>query len=87
MKTIGLANTSLLLRGIHVGFTSVKLDKKREVLTISHNGNMGNTIKHSVDPNLKMVGVPSIAMLKLTYQVIEENGSPDYSYMIKFKIN
>lgn len=86
MKTIGLANTGQLLQGIKIGFTSAKLDKKREFLTITHNGNMGNSIERSVDLNLRMVGVPSIAMLKLTYQVIEEKGSPDYSYTIKFKI-
>jgi len=47
---------------------------------------MGNSIERSVNPNLKMMGLPTISELSNQYDVISEKGSPDYSYNIQFKI-
>lgn len=74
-----------------VGFTttvSVSIIKsKTKILSIEHTGNMGNSIKTSVDPNLKHIGLPTISELKDIYEVIEERGSPDYYYSIEFDIH
>jgi len=67
------------------GFTHIYL-KGRE-LKIVHNGNMGNSIERSVDPNLKSAGIPSVKELKQIYKVKKEKGSPDYSWTIIFDIS
>lgn len=69
---------------ISKGFTSATLNG--DILTITHNGNMGNSIEKSVNPNLDMMRLPTIQELKDTYEVVEEKGSPDYAYYIKIKI-
>jgi hypothetical protein len=56
----------------------------RYILSVEHSGNMGNSIKRSVDPNLKRIELPTIEELKSIYEVIEERGSPDYYYSIEF---
>lgn len=66
------------------GFT--KIHYNNEGLLISHGGNMGNSIIHSVDPNLAKLGFPSIEEMKKTYEVIKEEGWPDYMWSILFKI-
>lgn len=66
------------------GFTTVEKDVN--FLTITHNGNMGNSIERSVNSNLKELGYKSIEELKNMYNCILESGSPDYMYKIKFKI-
>lgn len=70
--------------GISYGFTNVKLQKN--ILVISHNGNMGNSVETSVNPNLNKLGFPTVDELKNSLKVIEEKGSPDYSWCIKFDI-
>lgn len=70
---------------VHRGLTDVEV--KDDVLTISHSGNMGNSITHSVDPNLKSLGLPTIAELKKQYTVISEDGAPDYLYTIEFDLS
>jgi len=67
-----------------IGFTHVK--NKGGKLTIDHSGNMGNSIKDSVNPNLKLAGIPSIEQLKKKYSKFKEEGSPDYSYSITFTL-
>jgi len=69
---------------IRAGFTRAKY--KKGVLTITHNGNMGNSIEMSVNPNLKLLNIETIQELKDKHEVISEVGSPDYSYTIKFKL-
>ncbi len=66
------------------GFTEIKI--KQNQLTITHNGNMGNSIERSVDPNLKICGFPTIKELKKHFQLIKEEGDPDYSYNIIFNL-
>jgi hypothetical protein len=51
-------------RTVHRGLTDVQV--KDNVLTISHSGNMGNSITRSVDPNINSLGLPTIAELKKT---------------------
>lgn len=72
-------------KNVHRGLTDVKL--KGDILTISHAGNMGNSITRSVDPNIIALGLPTIAELKKQYKVILEDGSPDYMYTIKFDLS
>lgn len=67
-----------------IGFTSIKV--KDGKLMISHNGNQGNSVEGSVDPNLKRAGFPTIKELKKKFKVVEEDGSPDYSWGIVFDI-
>jgi hypothetical protein len=67
-----------------VGFT--KITNKNGKLIISHSGNMGNSVKDSVNPNLKIAGLPTIEQLKKKYPSYKEEGSPDYSYTITFNI-
>lgn len=69
----------------NVGLTNVEL--KNNILTITHTGNMGNSIERSVNPNLKLINIESIEELKNKYTLISEEGCPDYLYQIKFKIN
>ena len=69
---------------IGLGFTEAEL--LRNKLRITHAGNMGNSIKDSVNPNLKRLGLPPIEKLKKMYPVIKETGSPDYMYSIEFDI-
>jgi hypothetical protein len=67
-----------------IGFTTIKLSKDKTMLSVFHSGNMGNTVKGSVNPNLKLGGFPTIDELKSTYPNFKENGSPDYMYSIHF---
>lgn len=67
------------------GFTEVK--ETENSLKISHDGNMGNSIERSVDPNLKHLGYGSIKYLKKLYRKFKEEGSPDYAYSIVFDKN
>ena len=67
-----------------VGFTRALLGKG--TLRISHGGNMGNSIEHSVNPNLSLMGLPSVDELKKEFTVLEESGSPDYMWYIILKI-
>jgi len=73
----------MIKTNISFGLTSVEETDK--FLSVSHNGNMGNTIERSVNPNLKQMGFQSIAKMKAIYPKFKETGSPDYSYFIKFK--
>jgi len=71
---------------LQYGFTEIK--ETENSLTISHCGNSGNTIEHSVNPNLKHLGYGSIKYLKKLYRKFkEEEGSPDYAYSIIFDKN
>ena len=65
------------------GFTEVVITDKD--ITISHGGNMGNSIKESVNPNLEKLGFPSVENFKKTHEVIKEEGSPDYMWSLKLK--
>ena len=69
---------------LETGFTKVVLVKNK--LVITHAGNMGNSIKSSVNPNLKRLGILPIEKLKKLYSTEEETGSPDYLYYIRFNI-
>ena len=72
---------------IQVGLTTIALSplsNGRSILSVEHSGNMGNSIKHSINPNLIRKGLPTIEELKDIYDVIEERGSPDYYYSIEF---
>jgi hypothetical protein len=72
------------------GFTTARIGKsstKGKLLSITHRGNMGNSIKASVDPNLIKMGFPSIASLKKMFPNSKEEGSPDYSYVIEIQID
>ena len=75
-----------LTAGISYGFTHAKLNKKKNELYITHNGNMGNRIS-DVNKNLYNMGIPTIEYLKMVFDVVKEDGSPDYSYGITFKIS
>jgi len=66
------------------GFTTAKC--KAGILSITHNGNMGNSIDRSVNPNLELLGIETIQQLKTKYTVIKETGYPDYSYQIQLKV-
>ena len=70
------------MKELHYGLTEVREDEN--TLEISHNGNMGNSIVRSVNPNLKELGYGSIASLKQLYKEYKEEGGPDYSYYIVF---
>lgn len=67
-----------------VGFTKIKIDKN--ALTISHGGNMGNSVKDSVDPNLERAGFPPVSSIKKMFSSYEESGSPDSMWSIKFDL-
>jgi hypothetical protein len=69
---------------LNIGFTTVKLSKDKKTLSIFHSGNMGNTIKHSVNPNLKLKNIPTVEELKSMYPNFKESGSPDYMYGVIF---
>ena len=70
------------------GFTTIEVNTKKgkKLLTISHGGNMGNTIEDSVDPNLKIMGFPKVGTLKETFPIVKEEGSPNYSWYVMFDI-
>lgn len=70
------------------GLTSIRRERfsSFSTLTIQHAGNMGSSIERSVDPNLKIAKLPSIKELKEIFPTFSESGSPDYFYIIKFKI-
>ena len=70
----------------NVGFTKILLSKNKSQLEISHSGNMGNSVKDSVNPNLKLAGIPSIEQLKKKYTRFKEEGSPDYYWNITFEL-
>lgn len=71
--------------GVNVGLTNIKLNKK--ILTITHTGNMGNSIEYSINPNLKLIKLPTINKLRTLFSVKEEIGSPDYMWYIKFDLS
>jgi len=71
-------------RKLRCGFTTASL--KGTYLSISHSGNMGNSILN-VSENLKMIGLPGIDELKDTYFLVDEDGWPDYMYGVKFDIS
>lgn len=61
------------------GHTEITRNKTHT--TISHNGNMGNTVKAHVKPNVdKMLGQGAFDRLKTHGK---ESGSPDYAYSLK----
>lgn len=66
-----------------VGFTEAKLRKNS--LIITHRGNMGNDIS-SVNENLTILDLPSIESLKENFEVLYEDGFPDYLYKIEIKL-
>lgn len=68
----------------HRGFTII--NKRNNHLFITHNGNMGNSIEKSVNPNLKILGFPTVFNLKRMFPVYKEQGSPDYSWYISFTL-
>lgn len=71
-----------------VGLTDIAVRKSgpKRILRITHSGNMGNTIERSVDPNIEKIGFPKIKQLKKMFDVINEEGDPDYYYSIEFDI-
>ena len=44
---------------------------------------MNSKKKFTPDPNLKLMGIVPIKDLKNKYEVLLEEGSPDYMYIIK----
>lgn len=70
------------------GFTEVTLTrvKKGIKVYITHGGNMGNDIKHSVNSNLEIMGFPIIEQLKMSGKKFTEKGWPDYLYEFKIII-
>ena len=69
---------------IQYGVTHAEL--RKNILLICHTGNMGSSIQKDVNPNLKHLGFPTINILKKKFEVIDENGAPDYMYTLKLKI-
>lgn len=67
---------------VNEGSTNVK--ESPTELSVSHNGNTGNTLKN-VDQNLKSLKYPTIDELKKKFPKFKESGSPDHSYEITFK--
>jgi hypothetical protein len=70
-------NTSCFWKGHEKYFS------KNWAIVINHNGNMGNTVKRSIDPNLKIIfDSKLISVDKINKHCFEykESGSPDYSY-------
>lgn len=59
---------------------------KGDELTVTHKGNMGNSISKNVNPNLEKIGLPTINELKKKFDVKLEEGSPDYMYKITFEL-
>lgn len=68
---------------MNYGLTEVKLTP-RGVLTISHTGNMGASLK-DVSENLRNLNFPSLSKLKNMYEVLSGTGSPDYMWSIHLK--
>lgn len=68
-----------------VGLTHIS--KRKNLLSVWHNGNMGNSVEHSVNPNLELIDFPTIDELKKSFRVIREFGSPDYAWAIEFNLN
>ena len=71
------------MKKTNIGFTSIEEDSN--TLEISHAGNMSNTVKGSVDPNLKIAGIPSVKQLKKKFPKFIEEGSPSYMWSIRFE--
>ena len=58
------------------GFTTI--ERKGVVVVITHNGNMSNTVEHSVQPNVDaMLGDGVFNRLR---KHGKEEGSPDYAW-------
>ena len=65
------------------GFTGIL--KRGEMIVISHAGNMGNTIKDDVKPNVDaMLGKGSFDKLQ---PLGTASGAPDYLYELKIPID
>jgi hypothetical protein len=68
---------------VYIGLTTIALSRKDATITITHAGNMGNTIA-SVRENFDMeYGAGSFDSLIKRCKKMEENGSPDYLYTRK----
>lgn len=69
-------------KNVNIGLTKISLAKN--VLTISHSGNMGHNIE-TVNGDLRLAKFPlSIQDLKQSLKVKSESGWPDYLYEIRF---
>lgn len=70
----------------HYGLTEIAIDRKYNttVMTITHNGNMGNSVK-DVEKNVRKILGKSLDSFLKPHKVIsdESKGSPDYSYTRK----
>ena len=66
------------------GFTRV--ERKGHFFSVSHGGNMGNSITHSVNPNMEMMELPPIHELKEKFIVVSETGAPDMMWSIIFDL-
>jgi hypothetical protein len=62
------------------------ITKRKNILNIWHFGNMGNSIEHSVNPNLERINFPTIDELKSDFEVRTEVGTPDYAWSIEFDL-
>ncbi len=68
------------------GVTEVQGVKKLSRLTVSHGGNMGSSLS-DVDENLEgMYGIKNMLKTLRMFGVLEEDGSPDYSWYMVVKI-
>ena len=65
------------------GFTHFYL--RKDILIVAHAGNMGGTIKN-VDKNVKLMGLGSVQKLKDEFELILEEGTPDYYYELKVRL-
>ena len=72
-------------RSVSIGFTHISYSKRTKLMTITHNGNMGNSIERSVNPNLDLAKLPPVDVLKERYEVVSEVGNPDYSWKLVLK--
>ena len=65
------------------GFTHLEVTK--DFYYVTHSGNMGNSVTKSVNPNLTVMGYPTIATMKRKSKEWVEQGNPDYCYQLIVK--
>lgn len=71
-------------KGSSISFLEVDVNSK--TITIEYGGNMGSSIKRSVNPLLKEIGLPTVEEIRNAYPGFKEDGEPDYSWYITFRI-
>lgn len=67
---------------LKLGLTEIKI--KKNITTVTHSGNMSNTIEGSVKPNVDQL-LGEGAFDRLLQNKIKEEGSADYLYILQAK--